>query len=133
MADWLDAYKASVGWGDEIYPDVLFPSGVECCWHEVDGIRYYDSPGTLSDITTAIAFGQAVHAAKGQKTCVLFIDEQATEAQVEEAMHRTCDVGLGCGFIHPKPATLQYKLLSKYSEGTLLEAALKAMQEGNDG
>ena len=131
MADWLDAYKASVGWGDEIYAEVLFPSGAECCWHEIDGVRYYESPGTLSDITTAIAVGQAVLAATGQKTGVLFIDEQATEALVEEALHRTCDADLGCGFIHPKPATLQYKLLSKYSEGTLLEAALKAMQEGN--
>ena len=133
MADWAQDYKDSVAWGDEIEQGVLIGRGIEYCRVDVDGVDYYDVPGHLTDITKALADAKAVEDATGGKVAVLFLDKQATEAQVEEAMHRACDVGIGCGFLEAKPKLHQYGLLSKYSEGTLLEQALKVMQEGSNG
>ena len=131
MANWAQDYMDSVSWGDEIEQGLLIESGIEYCCVDVDGVDYYDVPGHLTDITKALADAKAVEDATNGKVAILFLDKEATEDQVEEAMHRACDVGIGCGFLNAKPKLLWYGLLDKYSEGTLMEQALKVMQEGN--
>ena len=130
--DWAQDYMDSVAWGDEIEQGFLTGSWIEYCRVEVDGVDYYDVPGHLTDLNKALADAEAVKEATGGKVAILFVDKQATEAQVEEAMHRACDVGIGCGFLEAKLKLHQYGLLNKYSEGTLLEQALKVMQEGSN-
>ena len=133
MADWAQQYMDYVSWGDEIQQEMLIESGIQYCRVDVDGVDHYDVPGHLTDLTTALADAKAVESSTNGKVAILFLDKEATEAQVEEAMHRACDVRLGCGFLETKPKWHHYELLDKYSEGTLLEQAMKVMQGGTNG
>lgn len=130
MSEWLQDYKESVSWGDEIKAGLA--NKTEYCSHTCDGETLCTVPGFLSDIRKAVLDAMFIKWVTKAKTAILFIDKEATEAQVEEAIHRACDQGVGCGFLHAQPAWLWYGLLDKYMEGTLLEEAIKVMQEGNN-
>lgn len=123
MANWLDSYKESVSWGDQIHAETV--DGIDCCWVEVDGKCVFSVPGTLDDVPGSIANAVAIKQAFDCDCRVLFADEEATQAQVEQAMHATAHEGIGCGFIEPRPSAYYFHLLDLYSEGTLLESAQK--------
>ena len=136
---WLDKYRDSVSWGDDIRAEKVSTRDgsygpVDCCWFYI-GDRLeecrYCVPGDLSDLNKAITDGLVVKQSTNCPTAILFTNKEATEAQVEEAIHTAGGSGLGCGFLEAKPKWLWYGLLEKYSEDTLLEQALKVMQEGS--
>lgn len=131
MANWAQDYMDSVSWGDEIVQGMHMESRVEYLSFEVEGSWKYLVPGDLNVMSKAIADGLVVKQSTNCRTSILFINKEATEAQVEEALHTAGNAGLGCGFLEAKPKWLWYGLLEKYSEGTLMEQALKVMQEGN--
>lgn len=126
MSTWLDSYRASVSWGDQIHAATI--AGVECCWHEVKGERVASVPGSLDNITDAIRRATTVQRAINSACRVLFTDETATEAQVEEAMYETATCGVGCGFIEPLPSVYFYGLLEKFSEGHLIDGIIHDLQ-----
>jgi hypothetical protein len=133
MADWLDAYRASVGWGDEIIAAYIPQHDLACCFVNHDGEHFYEVPGTLKDLPKAFRDAAIVIEATSCRVGVLFTDEDATAAEVEEALVTLADAGIGCGFIEPKPRVHQYALLNRYTEGGLLKEALKVIdQEGGD-
>jgi hypothetical protein len=117
---WLRSFRESVSWGKEISFGAV--EDIECCWvcsAEVGG-WYYWVPGSLDELPAAIARGIALAEATGFRCALLFIDMEATDAQVEEAMVRARDAGLGCGFIEVGPRVAGNRLLFLYSEGTVL-------------
>ena len=121
---WVDRYRASVSWGDQIHPDLLTPGNTVCCWvpSTIEGERHYRVPGWLNAIPAAIATAQQALEAPGcRSAAVLFLDTEATAYQVEEACHALAAAGLGCGFLEPKPAVLHHGLLLRASEDTILE------------
>ena len=59
---------------------------------------------------------------------MLFLDEEATAYQVEEACHVLAAAGLGCGFLEPQPAVLHHGLLLRASEGTLLDSMVQKLE-----
>lgn len=118
---WIERYRASVSWGESIHATLL-PSGAACCWVEVKGQRHYKVAGLLTDLPGAIALGQqALAVADCRGAAVLFLDGTATERLVEEACHVLAEHGIGCGFLEPQPCVLHLGLLTRASEGTLLE------------
>jgi hypothetical protein len=132
MADWIDRYRASVSWGDQIHADLLWPSNTVCCWvpATIEGQRHYRIPGCLANIPAAIATAQQALQAPGCRSAtVLFLDEEATPYQVEEACNLTAAAGIGCGFLEPQPEVLHLGLLTRASEGTLLEGMVQKLEE----
>ena len=136
MTNWLTKYRDSVSWGDEIYAKQISARDgsygpVDCCWfysgNRFDKCHYY-VPGDLKDINKAITDGLVVKQSTSCPTSILFTSKEATEAQVEEAIHTAGNAGLACGFLEAKPQVIWYGLLEKYSEGTLIEQALEVMQ-----
>lgn len=129
MADWLDAYRDSVSWGDQINAHT-HPSGIDCCWVEVHGRRVYSIPARLDEIGIASLNAVTIKLDTGCDVRVLFTDDTATAAQVEEAMNVLAQQDIGCGFLEPIPQVHFYGLLSLMSEGTLLESAVRHLQGG---
>ncbi|MDA9661487.1 hypothetical protein N9T35_00670 [bacterium] len=140
MTNWLANYRDSVSWGDEIRAQKISSRDgsygpVDCCWfYSGDRLEkcHYCVPGDLKDMNKAITDGLVVKQSTNCSTSILFTNKEATEAQVEEALHTAGNAGLACGFLEAKPTLLWYGLLDKYSEGTLMEQALKVMQEAGE-
>ena len=109
--NWAQDYMDSVSWGDAIEQGMTAANWVEYCRVEVGGVDYYTVPGQLTDISKAIADAKEVQSATNGKVEILFLDKDATEAQVEEAMHRACNEEIGCGFLEARPKIHQYCLL----------------------
>jgi hypothetical protein len=122
MTSWVDRYRSTVSWGDEITADTI--AGVPCCWVEASGQRVYFTAGTVADLHGALAQALTVQRNTQSHGQVLFVDEHATAYQVEEAMHAMADAGIGCGFIEAEPSVHQHALLDRCSEGTLLPSLL---------
>ena len=132
MADWQQAYMDSVSWADKIDSGIHAPSGIRYLCFESQGAGIYIVAGDLNVMHKAILDGLTLKQSTDCcATSVLFTNTEATEAQVEEALHVLAKQGLGCCFLEAKPKLLWYGLLKKYSEGTLLEEAVKVMQEDN--
>jgi hypothetical protein len=129
--NWAQDYMDSVAWSDKIVQGIHVESGIEYLSFEVEGSWKYLVQGDLNVMHKAIIDGLTIKQSTNCSTSILFTNKEATEAQVEEAIHTAGGSGLGCGFLEAKPTFLWYGLLDKYSEGTLMEQALKLMQEGS--
>ena len=121
MADWIDAYRDSVAWGDEIISVYIPQHDLSCCFVNHGGDHFYEVPGTLKDLSKALRDASKARTATSCQVGVLFTDADATAAEVEEAMVTLADADIGCGFIEPKPRVHQYALLNRYTEGGLLK------------
>jgi hypothetical protein len=121
MADWIEHFRASVGWGDQLTLSSL-PDGTACCSLPMDGGLRFWVPGSLGDIAGALRLArQALQASGCNGVTVLFLDQQATAAQVEQALHLVAQAGAGCDFLEPAPRVLRDGLLLRMSEGTILD------------
>lgn len=121
MADWIEHFRASVGWGDQLTLSLL-PDGTDCCSLPMDGGLHFWVPGSLGDIAGALRLAQQALQASGcNGVTVLFLDRQATAAQVEEALHLVAQAGAACDFLEPAPRVLRDGLLLRMSEGTILD------------
>ena len=124
MTTWIQRFRNSVSWGGDITA-ALLPDGTPCCFMTLDdgqdGQHVWVS-GFLGDIPAAIAKAQQAAQASDCKTVtVLFLDQQATAAQVEEALHLVAYGGAGCDFLEVQPRVLCDGLLLRMSEGTILD------------
>ncbi len=129
MTDWLQDYRESVSWGNDITYRKI--NETEYCLYVFDAQTYCNVPGNLTDISKALDNALLVNWITKAKTEILFLDKEATEGQIEEAIHRAFYVGIGCSFLEAEPKWIWYDLLDKYMEGTLFEEAMKAMEENN--
>ena len=122
MTDWIDRFRASVNWGDEIHAGTL-PDGCSYCWVKLgDGCHAW-VPGTLKDLPGAIALAhQAMRMSARRSVTAMLLDQQATDYQVEEACHLLARAGVGCDFLDVQPRVLRDGLLLRMSEGTLLDS-----------
>jgi hypothetical protein len=122
MTYWVDRYRESVSWGDQIHADLVPLTGEQCCWFTHSGGRQYMTPGFLGpQLAESLARAQRCRIATGTPTAVLFLDEEATSYQVEEAAYTLCQAGLGCGFLEPQPQVKYLMHLERASEGTLVD------------
>jgi hypothetical protein len=128
-ADWIADYRASVSWGDQIHADRVPSTGEQCCWFPYNGGRHYTTPGWLgAGLAESLARAIRCRAATGTKTTLLFLDQHATDYQVEEALWVSSRAGVGCGFLEAQPMVLYSGLLLRLSEGCLLEEALHRLK-----
>lgn len=126
---WIDRYRGSVSWGDQIHAETL-PDGSPCCWTEIKGGRFYTVPGFLGDLHGAIDRAQQTqHMPDCNLAVVQFLDEDATDFQVEEACHVLAAAGLGCGFLEPRPRVRHHLLLERASEGTIFDRIFDPQKE----
>lgn len=124
MQDWIDRFRESVGWGDEIHASRL-SDGAKYCWILVEQGWHAWVPGLLEDLPGAITLAQRVMRCPGcYRAAVVFLDKEATEYQVEEACHRLAAADVGCSFLEAGPQVLRDGLLLRMSEGTVLDRAL---------
>lgn len=121
---WVDRYRADVSWGDQIHSD----DNDRSCWVMVDGQRHHTRSGYFCnrDRACRIALARA-HQLQTSRMTVMWLDEQLTEAQVEELLFLCRDYGLGCGFLEPQPQVHHYGLLVRHSEGTILDRAAELL------
>ena len=121
MTSWVDRFRASVSWGDQLTA-ALLPCGTACCSMPMnDGLHFW-VPGHLADLSGAVASArQALQSPGCSGVTVLFMDRQATAAQVEESLHLVASSGAGCDFLESQPRVLRDGLLSLMSEGTILD------------
>lgn len=118
---WIRAFKDSVGWGDSINSTTI--GGIDCCWTTVpfgNGFHYWVA-GQLVHAQQAYSDARKVKELTGAGVGVLFIDKQATELQVEEAMHETAHGDIGFNFLETQPRVHRDSLLWKYQEGMTFE------------
>ena len=128
-ADWIADYRASVSRGDQIHADRVPSTGERCCWFPYNGGRHYTSPGWLgAGLAESLARAIRCRAATGAETSVLFLDQQATDYQVEEALWESTRAGVDCEFREVQPQELYYELLERLSEGGVSEEALRRLQ-----
>jgi hypothetical protein len=121
MADWIEHFRTSVGWGDQLTASLL-PNGNACCSLPTAGGLHFWVPGSLDDIASATRLAQQAFQASGcNGVTVLFLDQRATAAQVEEALHLVAQAGAACDFLEPVPRVLRDGLLLRMSEGTILD------------
>lgn len=137
MTNWLDEYRDSVSWGDEIVYSLTYTRDgqlrpIECCFFPANDTYVYVVPGKLSDLNQALTDAAVVKANSNCLTNVLFTDDTATEAQVEEAMTVLGQKGFGCRFLKAQPDVLHLGLLDRMSEGTLLERAIEIIQDNTE-
>jgi hypothetical protein len=120
MNDWIKRFRSYVSWGDQLAVATL-PDGSSCCFtHLEDGLHFW-VPGQLGDLPTALARANDAAQFTGCRgVTVLFLDSDATAAQVEQSIHETAAASAGCGFLEPKPAVIHGGLLELMSEGTIL-------------
>jgi hypothetical protein len=129
MADWIDDYRETVSWGDQIHADHVPPDGELCCWFPYSGGRHYTTPGWLgSGLAESLARALRCLAATGTEVSVLFLDRQASAYEVEEALWVLSDAGIGCGFLEPQPKVMHYGLLERVSEGCLIKDMLQRLK-----
>jgi hypothetical protein len=121
MNNWVDDFRASVMWGDQI-TECHMPNDPPCCSVWLDDGMHVWVPGELSDLEGA---GARAELARRSFDCrgvtVMFLDEQATAAQVEEALHAMAARKAGCDFLGVQPSIHRSGLLLLMSEGTLLD------------
>jgi hypothetical protein len=123
VANWTEHFRASVGWGDQLTVSLL-PHGTACCSLPMDDGLHFWVPGLLDDMPGATAMAkQALQLSGCSAVTVLFLDQQATAAQVEEALHVAAQAGAGCDFLEPSPRALRDGLLLRMSEDTILDGA----------
>jgi hypothetical protein len=121
MTDWIERFRASVGWGDEITEGIL-PDGTPCCWVLMDDGMHAWVSGTLQDLAAAITLAQqALGCLNCSGVTVLLLDQHASDYQVEEACHLLAKAGAGCDFLAAQPRVLRDGLLLRMSEGTILD------------
>ncbi len=86
-----------------------------------DGLHFW-VPGLLDDVSGALSLAEQALGLPGcSGVTVLFLDQQATAAQVEEALHLVAQAGAGCDFLEPAPRVLRDGLLQRMSEGTIID------------
>jgi hypothetical protein len=116
---WIQAFKASVGWADQIQVETL---GDLCyCSAQAQGKTHAWYPGWIATLDAAIAQGQRIRDLTGHNVTIQFLDRDPEERQVEASLHATAHAGLGCDFLEARPRVALTALLAKYSEGTLFD------------
>jgi len=121
MTAWIERFRTSVSWGGDLTAEVL-PDGTSCCFISLEDGLHFWVPGLLSNIPAAIAKAQDAAQAFGCKTItVLFLDQQASDYQVEQACHLLAQAGANCDFLEAQPRVLRDGLLLRMSEGTILD------------
>ena len=119
---WINDLKASASWGDDIRATTI--GGINCCWTGVHNSKdfHYWVAGQLTQRQQAYSDASKVKELTGAGVTVLFTDKQATDAQVEEAMHEAGMLhGVGCDFLSAELSVKRNALLSKYQEGMTFE------------
>ena len=126
MSDWIDRFRSSVDWEDQVIA-YLLPEGTPSCLVQLsDGPQVWVH-GLLADLPGAVGRARLAResldcsniACRG--VTVMFLDEQATAAQVEEACYVLARAGFSCDFLEVQPRVLRDGLLLRMSEGTVLD------------
>ena len=88
---WVDRYRDSVSWGDEIHSD----DGDRSCWVVVDGVRRYARSGYFQNRERAcrVALARA-HQLQTSHMRVMWLDDRLTAAQVENGSFSVVDYGI---------------------------------------
>ena len=111
---WINDLKASVSWGDNIHATTI--GGINCCrmgTPNSDSFHYWVA-GQLTHRQKAYSDAGKVEGLTGATVSILYTDQQATTAQVKEAMVEAGMFhGFGCCFLSAELRAKKKDLLLK--------------------
>lgn len=127
MPDWIDEFKSSVSWGDQIEPyqerefdfpvlTVVLEHGGRHFWIEANLSELSGLPRKINLLSSSI---------KSSDLTVIFTDKELVAKDIESLMHYTKELGCGIDFLSVNASVIRNGLLLLYSEGTILDPLFK--------